>query len=412
MAEAKAKGKGLAICRRWLKIPPMNELSSQPTPSVDTLASPGNVASDLNLVTAPLGSLWDNLRLREMWLENDPSAWLFLLAGIFGGLLVGKILSLALGRIAQHCEARGWTGKARVITGVIGPASLAILTIGLSFGLLDLKMTEALCKFVGNAKQLLYLIAIFWYLYNLIDVIEVVVRRFVHDGEGSLDRQFVSLLSRSLRIFLVVVGTLSVAESVFHQDIGAWLAGFGIAGLAVSLAAQDSLKHLFGSFTILVERSFRIGDRVISGSIDGTIEDIGFRSTRLRTLAGHLVTIPNSNLVNAPIENMSRRPAIRRIVTLFIPGSTSSEKIRQVLDALGRIFQEDDLRGPVVLAVAYGGDRAPKVHFEDIQENVLKLTLTYWYAPANDPSYSDHAERVNLRIIEELDRVGVDLVAS
>lgn len=390
----------------------MNEPSSPAASALDTLPSSQTVGSDLEKVTAPFNSLLDNLQLREMWTQNTPTAWLILLAGIFGGLLVGKIVSLILGRIGQHCEARGWTARARVISSSIGPASLAILTVGLCLGLMDLTIVDSLRPFVVKCLQFLFLIAIFWYLYNLIDVLEVIVQHFLHDGAGSLDRQFVSLMSRSLRIFLVVVGTLSVAESVFHQDIGAWLAGFGIAGLAVSLAAQDSLKHLFGSFTILAERSFRIGDRVISGGIDGTIEDIGFRSTRLRTSGGHLVTIPNSNMVNAPIENVSRRQAMRRIVTLFIPGSTASEKVRQVLDAVSGIFQDDELCAPVARAATQSDDRKPQVRFEDIQENVLKLTVTYWYAPANDAGYPDHVQRMNLRILDELDRIGVELVAS
>ena len=109
------------------------------------------------------------------------------------------------------------------------------------------------------------------------------MRRLAPGVDSALQRHIVLLVSRSLRVFLVVVGTLFVAQSVFDLNIGAWLAGLGIAGLAVSLAAQDSLKHLFGSVTILLDRSFRIGDYVISGNHEGTIEDIGFHSTKLRT---------------------------------------------------------------------------------------------------------------------------------
>ena len=97
--------------------------------------------------------------------------------------------------------------------------------------------------------MLLNTIAVFWYAYNLVDLIDVLVRRFATGADLALQRQIVLLLSRSLRVFLVVIGTLVVAESVFDQHIGAWLTGLGIAGLAVSLAAQDSLKNLFGSLT-------------------------------------------------------------------------------------------------------------------------------------------------------------------
>jgi MscS family membrane protein len=289
-----------------------------------------------------------------------------------------------------------------------GPASLALLTIGLYLGLADLKMGPALLSFVPKVLRLLYIIAVFWYAYNLVDVIDVVMRRFSRNGDGKLDQLVVLLVSRSLRVFLIVVGTLTVAESVFKQDIGAWLAGLGIAGLAVSLAAQDSIKHLFGSVAILLDRSFRIGDRVISGAYDGTIEDIGFRSTKLRTAAGHLVTIPNSSMVNSPIENVSRRPAIRRVVTLLISGRTPCDKVRQLTSALLAVFDEEGIRGPVRPRID-GVERLPQVRLEDIQAGDFKLTVTYWYAPATDPNHAVHAEKVNLRIIEALQKAGIEL---
>jgi MscS family membrane protein len=178
--------------------------------------------------------------------------------------------------------------------------------------------------------------------------------------------------------------------------------------LAVSLAAQDSIRHLFGSVTILLDRSFHIGDIVISGTCEGTIEDVGFRATQIRTPAGHLVTIPNSTLVNNPIENQSRRPAIRRVVTLLVASRTPSDRLRQLLAALNGIFEEESLCGPVH-PVIDGAERRPQVHLEDVQAAGLRVAVTYWYAPPTDPNYPAHADRINLRIVEELQRAGVEL---
>lgn len=360
-------------------------------------------------LVAEMTSFLESLRLGSLWSDNGLTAWATLLVGIFVGLTAGRIVAWLLARLAQRCETRGWAGRAAVLSSLSGPASLAILTIGLTLGLVDLRMdVEVLQPFVFKTLLLLYTIAVFWYAYNLVDVIDVLVRRLARGVDSSLQRQIVLLLSRSLRVFLVVVGTLFVAQSVFDQDIGAWLAGLGIAGLAVSLAAQDSLKHLFGSITILLDRSFRIGDSVVSSKIEGTIEDIGFRSTKVRTPAGCLVTIPNSNLVNNPIENLSRRPAIRRVVTLLIAGRTPSGKLRQALSAIADMFDEEGIRGPVH-PVIDGVERRPQVFLEDIQGGDFKVTVTYWYAPPTDPEYAAHASRVNLRLAEELQKAGVEL---
>jgi MscS family membrane protein len=348
------------------------------------------------------------LRLDEVWSRNRPMAWIALLTGIFCGLAVAWIVTWTLGRIAQRCQTRGWAGRAQVVFGLMGPLSLAIVTLGVTLGLADLELTKPLRTFVLTCQQLLTAVAIFWYAYNLVDVIEIVITQLSRNGDSKLNHLVVLLLSRSLRVFVIVVGTLYVAKSVFDQDIGGWLAGLGIAGLAVSLAAQDSLRHLFGSVAIVLDHSFRIGDRIISGSYDGTVEDIGFRSTKIRTPAGHLVTIPNSTLVNSPLENVSRRPAARRGVTLQIPNRTPSEKVRQAIDAITGIFDDESIRGPVRPKVN-GSERAPQVRFDDIQAGDFRLTVTYWYSPAGDPDYAAHTDRVNLRIVEELQKAGVEL---
>ena len=276
-------------------------------------------------------SFLESLKLGELWSENGLTAWGMLLLAIFVGLMAGRLTTWALGRHrptlrgprlgrprpdrprpgrpGQPGHAHPGTERRAGRPADGRPSSKP--SSGRPAAALDHRRL-LVCLQPGRRYRR-------------------AVRRLRRGADAALDRQIVLLVSRSLRVFLVVVGTLFVAESVFDQDIGAWLAGLGIAGLAVSLAAQDSLKHLFGSVTILLDRSFRIGDCIVSGSHEGTIEDIGFRSTQIRTPAGHVVTIPNSNLVNNPIENLSRRPAIRRVVTLPIAGRTPSEKLREAL---------------------------------------------------------------------------------
>jgi MscS family membrane protein len=354
-------------------------------------------------------SFLESLNLGSLWWGNDWTNWATLFVSIFVGLSAGRVTAWALGRAARRCEARGWSARAQVFFGLIGPAGLAILTAGLTVGMAAVRIDPDTQKpFVVGALRLLWSIAVFWYVYNLIDVLDIVVRRLARGVDSALQRQMALLLSRTLRVFVVVVGTLFVAQSVFDRDIGAWLAGLGIAGLAVSLAAQDSIKNLFGSITILLDRSLQLGDHIISCGYDGTIEDIGFRSTKIRTAGGHLVTMPNSNLVNNPIENVSRRPAIRRVVTLLISGRTPGEKLREAIRALGNIFDEEGLRGPVRPFIDHV-ESPPQVLFEDVQAGDFRVSVAYWYAPATDPDYAAHAERVNLRIVEELQKAGVEL---
>jgi MscS family membrane protein len=346
--------------------------------------------------------------------------WLILLMSVAVALLAGRALSWALWRLARKWDAHGKPGRAQIAAGLIGPGNLALLTLALTVTLPSLdfrgmRLNDDAAKYahlvVAKTQVLLYSIVVIWFAYNLVDLIGLAIRRMGRTVDVSLDRPVVLLISRSLRVFLVVLGLLFITKSVFGQDIGAWLTGLGIAGLAVSLAAQDSLKQLFGSVTILLDRSFRVGDHVVTCGYDGTIEDVGFRSTKLRTSTDRLVTIPNATLVNSAIENLSRRPAHCRAITLALSGRTPSQKIGELREALRGIFDEEAIRSPVHPTVN-GVERSPQVRFEDFHGGDFKLTVTYWYAPVTDPGYAAHAEKVNLRIVEELQKAGVEIAAA
>jgi len=355
-----------------------------------------------------ISSFLKNLHVDSLWVENDVTACLVLLAAVAVGLMAGWLSTWFLRRLAQRDEARGRTGRAQIVRDLAGPARLALFTVGLAAGLAYFRMSQPLHEIVSKTLRLLGTIVALWYAYNLVDIIEAAMRRLRRGAGAGMDRQVVLLVSRSLRVFVLVIAALVIAESVFEQAIGPWLTGLGIAGLAVSLAAQDSLKQFFGSIAILLDRAFHIGDEIIACGYDGTIEDIGFRSTKIRTAAGHLVTIPNANLANNPIENVSRRAAVRRVITLLVAGRTPAEKLHEALRALQDVFAQEDICGPV-RPVVDGVACPPQVQLEDIQGSDFRLSISYWYAPATDPDYAAHAERVTFQIITALQQAGVEL---
>lgn len=114
----------------------------------------------------------------------------------------------------------------------------------------------------------------------------------------------------------------------------------GIAGLAVSLAAQDSIKNLFGSVTIFIDNPFSVGDRIVFSGTDGFVEEIGFRSTRIRTLTGHLVTVPNMKFIDEAVENITARPYIRRTMNMTITYDTPPDKIEQAVQIIRDLLAE------------------------------------------------------------------------
>ncbi|HYW80275.1 MAG TPA: mechanosensitive ion channel family protein [Thermoguttaceae bacterium] len=350
-----------------------------------------------------------SLRFGKLWTDNGWLNWGGLLAAIFLSLAIGRIATSLLARFAAKLAARDWTVRSHVFNDLIGPLKLALLALGLTLGQVGINglTNTPLHVFIGRTLLLLYSLAVFWYAFNLVSVVEVVMTRITAKTASTLDEQLVPLIRKALRVFIVVLGAMFIVDNVFKQDIGAWLAGLGIAGLAVSLAAQDSLKNLFGSLTILLDQPFQLGERILFGGHDGIVEEIGFRSTKVRTLTGNVVTIPNSMIVNDPVENVARRPSIRRIMNVTITYDTPREKIEQAVQILRDILEEDDLREPIH-QVINGSESPPRVYFNDFNAESLNIFVIYWYAPPAWWDYMDHAQRLNLRIFEEFEKAGIE----
>lgn len=355
-------------------------------------------------------SLIQNLRLEGLWQDNGFTPWALLLLACLAGIVAGKAAAVALQGSANRFEARGWLAWRDVLVDLIGPLKLTLLALLLAVGLADLKMSPPLRLFCSKTLLLLYCTAAFWYLFNLTSLVERLLRQVAGKTGSTLDRELAPMIRKTLRFILVVMTLLFMINSVFEKDIGAWLAGLGIAGLAVSLAAQDSLKSLFGSVTILLDQPFRVGDRIVFGNYEGTIEEIGFRSTRLRTSNGHLVTIPNSRIASEPIENPARRPFIRRVINLAVACDTPPAKIDQAVQAIRKILDRPGIREPLQ-PVINAKTQPPRVYFSEINRDSLNIQITYCYAPDAYWEYMEHAQALNLCILQELADSGIRFAA-
>ena len=345
------------------------------------------------------------------WLSRlGPRGWihgLVLLAAILAGVVLGRIAAAVLRRIGSRVERTRFQVQAGLFEGAAGPVNLLLITLAARFGLTRIVVSEGVGVFVHDVIALLVYVALFWYAYNLVGVLEIALKRLVGMTATALDDMLVPMIRKTLRVFVITVGFLLVAENVFRQDIGAWLAGLGIAGLAVSLAAQDSLRNLLGSITILFDHPFRVGDRIVFAGYDGLVEEIGFRSIKIRTLAGHLVTVPNSKIVNEPVEDISLRPSIRRIMNVTITYDTTPDKVREAVAIVKRILEEEGIREPIHGRV--GNDEfPPRVFFSDLNAASLNIFVIYWFFPAAYWDYMAHAERLNLRLLEEFERAGIE----
>ncbi len=210
---------------------------------------------------------------------------------------------------------------------------------------------------------------------------------------------------------LVFYGLLAAVAVCVLQILNVPLTAFTIFGGAIAIGvgfgSQALINNFVGGLIMLAERPVRLGERIIFGNFDGVVEDVGFRCTKLRTSSDHLITIPNSTLVNDSIENTARRRTIRRLLNITISYETPRDRIALAVQVIRDILEEKGIRERIHPIVGFEELR-PRVHFSDFNADSLNIQVVYWYAPPESWAYMEHSERVNHRIMEEFERIGVN----
>ncbi|SNS04297.1 MscS family membrane protein [Belliella buryatensis] len=175
--------------------------------------------------------------------------------------------------------------------------------------------------------------------YKIVDIVAMYFAKLAEKTESTLDDQLVPLLRKTLKAFVVIVGTLYILKEGLQVDIVPFLTGLSIGGLAFALAAQDTIKNFFGSIMIFIDKPFQVGDWITSGDVDGTVEEVGFRSTRVRTFRNSVMYIPNGKIADATIDNHGLRQYRRFFTTLTITYDTPPHLIQAFVDGLRKIVE-------------------------------------------------------------------------
>ena len=204
-------------------------------------------------------------------------------------------------------------------------------------------------------------------------------------------------VKKILNIFVIVMAVLLWLDNIGF-NISTLLAGLGVGGLAIALASQDTLKNFIGSIIILLDKPYRIGQRIVVKGHDGVVEEIGLRSTRLRLLNGNQTTIPNEEMARLDIENIGRRLHIRRLTNITITYDTPPKKIEKALDIILKILDNHEGMDP---------ELPPRAYFNEFNPSSLNLVVFYWYHLADYWKYMAHSQQVNLKIMQEFEKAGI-----
>jgi MscS family membrane protein len=282
------------------------------------------------------------LARRALFLEHWQWLGLVLLALLawLAQRVVAYIVATLIGGVLGR---RGWLeGAAEAARNAGRPAGLFAVAALLAFlgPLLELPVSPTdLHKWVTVivAKLFASLGAVL-ILYRLADVAAAHMAGAAEQTESKLDDQLVPLIRKSLKILVTVGGALFILDNL-EADIWSLLAGAGVAGVAFAFAAQDTIKNLFGSLTVFLDRPFHVGDWVQMAGVEGTVEEVGFRSTRVRTFYNSLVSVPNSKLVDGIVDNMGMRQYRRFKTTIGIRYDTPPQRIEAFCHGIRQIVR-------------------------------------------------------------------------
>lgn len=237
--------------------------------------------------------------------------------------------------------------------------------------------------------KVLMSVSAFWLLLRGIDFTGTVMAIRAKKTESAADDQLVPFVREAVKVVVVVIGVFVLLGVAFQLDVVSLVAGLGIGGLAIALAAKETLENLLGSFTIFLDKPFVTGDSVKVGNVEGTVESVGFRSTRIRALDKMMVTVPNKKMVDAELINETNRSLRRASFTLLLSYETNENVMGVMLEEIRALLNAKQLIEP----------GTSTVRFREFRDNGLEIVISFFVMTPEMSIFLMVREEVNFAII-------------
>ena len=303
----------------------------------------------------------------------------------FTSIIMDRLQNLTKHTVTYHDD--------RIISALKAPVSFGFIIIGLHlFFILIFKETH----FIKNILNSLILYDIFWAILAILEAL----RGFIYSSIGKfikdLTKEVSNFIITILKIIIVSIGLGAILQ-VWGINVTALVASLGIGGLAFALAAKDTAANLFGSFALLADKSIRIGEWIKVDGVEGTVEDIGMRTTKVRSFGKSLITVPNQIIANNPIENFSRR-GIRRIkMTIGVTYGTNSTQLKNIVNEITTMLQTHK---------GIANKETLMVNFESFGDSSLNIFIYAFTATSNWGKYMTIKQEVHFNIMKIVEKNG------
>lgn len=246
-----------------------------------------------------------------------------------------------------------------------------------------------LAKYFDKGFNFLLLVTIFWTINRSIDFVGYKLKNKALQTESKVDDQLIPFAIDIAKVLTIVLGVVMILGNVFDVNVTALVTGLGIGGVAFALASKESLENLLGSFTIFFDKPFTVGDTVTLGGVTGTVEKVGFRSTRIRTFDRSVVTVPNKNIISTELDNLGARPVRRVKFNIGLTYDTSVENIKNIVDDIQKLVDDHPMT-----------NQEGKVRFLNFGASSLDIMVLYYVDSPDWEVLIDAQQKINFQIID------------
>lgn len=333
--------------------------------------------------------------IQQIYWNNTLQKWLIAFGLVVLSAIIGKIVGWLFKKFHLVTAKTKYKFDSILVDMIEEPIVFIILVTGFRLSVETLTLPEKLIIWINKGIHILIAMLVGWMLGRLIDALmETYLKPIVESSENDLDDQLLPVARKGSKLLIWSLAFV-IGMNNAGYDVGALIAGLGIGGLAFALAAKDSLSNLFGGFTIYADRPFTINDRIQVAGFDGTVKEIGLRSTRLVTVDGRMVTMPNMTFTDKPVENVSSEPYRRITLVLGLTYDTTVEKIEAAMAMLRDIATKHSCISDDI-----------KLGFTSFSASSLDITFIYQIIRGSDIFLTQ--TEVNLAILKKFNEQGLE----
>ncbi len=321
---------------------------------------------------------------------------------LFAGIIIlaviaGRIFSWIIEKIVKAFSSKTRTKLDDILVESLQRPFIFLIFIGaLYFGQSVLTPNDSIMTFLSRIIYIFLIFDVAWFLSGFLDALIVVyVKPATSKTKTALDDTLIPVVRKLVRILIYAITIVMALDNV-GVNVASLVAGLGLGGLAFALAAQDLLKNLFGGTAILTDKPFVLGQRIKVGSdIDGFVEEIGMRTTKIRTFDGTYIIVPNSQIADSVVENVSKEESRRIVQVLGVEYNTTTKKLLQAMDILKKIVKDNpDTKDESI------------VIFDEFADSSLNIKLIYWIKNKGNILGAKHA--INMEIKSQFEKARIE----